>query len=164
MMQMQQQVVLRRRSRWLVALPALLAGCYAYVPSAVTPAPGTVLAFELTDRGRVGVADSLGPEVLVVEGTVVSATDSAYVMKVSAVETLRGRRAKWSGEQVTIRREYVNRVSERRISKQRTALVAGSAAAAVIGFIVTRDLVGGGGGGEGNGGGGGGGQTYRGVP
>ncbi|MEJ7810295.1 MAG: hypothetical protein WKG32_07760 [Gemmatimonadaceae bacterium] len=129
-------------------LAALLAGCHVYTPVSTTPQPGVRFAFDLNDRGRVGVADSLGPEVARVDGVLLRSTDSLYVVQVKAVQGIRGSSRHWSDETVSLRREYVRDISERRLSKQRTALVAGGAVLAVVAFIASRELLGFGGGGD----------------
>ena len=146
----------------LALLPRTVLGCYTYTPLSTSPQPGAEIALDLNDRGRLGLADSLGPEVGRVEGRLIDRSDSALVVRVSDVIGLRGRRARWSGEPVTLRTDYLSAVAERQFSKQRTAVVVGSAAAAVIAFIATRSLLGSGSQG-GQPGGGGGQQTAR-VP
>jgi hypothetical protein len=143
----------------------LLAGCYTYTPLHTIPEPGVQVALDLNDRGRVAMADSIGPEIARVEGTLVSKTDSLWVLRMNGTEGIRGGHVKWSGEQIGFRPDHVRSISERKFSKQRTALVAGSAAAAVVAFVASRDLFGFGGGDNDRrdpGGGGGGGETKRG--
>ncbi|MGH7753559.1 MAG: hypothetical protein ACREN5_12150, partial [Gemmatimonadales bacterium] len=57
-------------------------------------------------------------------------------------QTLDRQRVPWGGETVSVSREYVRRVSERRLSKPRTALFTVAMAAAVGVFIATRRLLG----------------------
>jgi hypothetical protein len=139
------------RWRAVALLSAPLVGCHVDIPVATTPQPGARFVFDLNDRGRVGVADSLGPEVARVQGRLVSSSDSLYVVRIDEVVGIRGQRTHWSGETIGLRRDYVKDVSERRLSNKRTALVIGGATAAVIAFIATRDLFGFGGGGNDNG-------------
>ena len=67
------------------------------------PAPGTQLVIELTDAGRVAMANQMGPDVARFESRLVRQTDSAYVLSVSLVVGLWGAQTRWSGEQVTFR-------------------------------------------------------------
>lgn len=135
---------MRRVLVWpLLALS--LSSCYAKVPletSGPAPAPGTRLVIELTDQGRVGMESQVGPAVASVEGALVSRSDTAYVVGVSAVNGLWGAFSKWQGERVTLRPEYIRRMSERRFSMGRTVAAAGIGTAAFLAFVVTRSLLG----------------------
>ncbi|MFL5576981.1 MAG: hypothetical protein ACJ79S_13530 [Gemmatimonadaceae bacterium] len=136
------------------AVPALaavlLAGCYVYVPpSSPEPAPGTPVALELNDQGRLGLAPTLGPALDRIGGTLVSRTDSAYTLRVSDVTTIRGERSTWTGERYQVPVAYVGRLRERRLSRSRTMLVGGAVLAAVGTFVLTRTVNGGGEGGDG---------------
>ena len=136
---------MRRR---LVALPAMTtlamqAGCYRYVPMySGAPMPGERYTFEISDQGRVGLADRLGPGVTKVEGTLVRQGDDAYVVSVAGIESIGGGSAHWSGEQVPVRQEYVRGVERREFSRGRTFVAIGAAAVAIGAFIATRGLVG----------------------
>ena len=130
----------------LLMLP-LLAGCYTMQPLAGSrpePAPGTRLVIELTDAGRVAMASQMGPEVARFESRLVRQTDSAYVLSVSMVVGAWGAQARWNGEQVMLRTDYVRTIGERRFSAGRTALVAVGTTASVMAFVLTRSLLGGG--------------------
>ena len=130
----------------LLVLP-LLAGCYTMQPFAGSrpePASGTRLVIELTDAGRVGMTDQMGPDVARFESRLVRQTDSAYVLGVSLVINVWGAQARWNGEQVTLRTEYVRTIGERRFSAGRTALAAAGATAGMMAFVLTRSLLGGG--------------------
>lgn len=136
-----------RRVLTLPLAALVLASCYAKVPletSAPSPAPGTRLIIELTDQGRIGMERQVGPAVASVEGALISRSDTAYVVGVSAVSGLYGAFAKWQGERVTLRAEYIRRMSERRFSMGRTVVAAGAAAAGFLVFVVSRSLLGGG--------------------
>ena len=118
-------------------------GCYVYIPAAETPAPGTRLSFDLNDRGRVGLGERIGPSASKVEGTLKN-VDSAFEMSVLSVEYLNGQRNNWTGESLTVSRDYVGSVKQRQFSQTRTWLTAGGIAAASVAFIVTRGLLTGG--------------------
>ncbi len=138
-------------------LAAVLAGCYAYTPLAtLSPAPATYVSLQLTDQGRVGAGPTLGYGLDRIEGTLVRATDSSYVVRVAGVTDVRGARSKWSGEEVSVQRAWVGNAGERRFSRSRTYLTAGALGAGIAAFIATRTLgrgggilqTGGGGGGD----------------
>jgi hypothetical protein len=134
--------------RAVMALPALSAvmlqgGCYRYVPMySGAPTPGERYTFEISDQGRVGLADRLGPGVTKVEGTLVGQADDAYVVSVAGIESISGGTAHWSGEQVPVRQEYVRGVERREFSRGRTFTAIGAAAIAIGAFIATRGLIG----------------------
>jgi hypothetical protein len=112
--------------------------------SAPTPVPGARLVIELNDQGRVGMERQVGPSVSTVEGALVSRSDTAYVVAVSAVLGLYGAYSKWQGERVTLRPEYIRRMSERRFSMGRTVAATGIATGAFLAFVLSRSLLGGG--------------------
>jgi hypothetical protein len=143
-------------SRHAVLAVALLAasGCYVNRPLDAAPEPGTTVVLAVNDRGRVALADSVGESVAQIEGALVSRRDSVFVVRVRAVEFLNGQRHRWTGEPLTIREEHLRDVHARRMSRGRTAVVAGVISSSVIAFILSRDLFGIGGGGREPGGGG----------
>src|SRR5688500_14575304 len=117
-------------------------GCYAYHPVVTTPAPGTRMAFDLNDQGRVGMRSVIGPEISRVEGALVRNSDTAYVIEVWETRGMYGMASRWGGEPVSLRREYVDGVTVRRLSRPRTVVAVLGAAAAAVAFILTRDLLG----------------------
>lgn len=135
------------RRAW-VALPAfsslaIQAGCYRYVPmTSGIPTAGERYTFEISDQGRVGLSDRLGPGITKVEGTIVRQDDKEYVVSVAGIESIGGGSAHWSGEQVPVRQEYIRGVERREFSRGRTAVAIGAAAMAIGTFIVTRGLIG----------------------
>ena len=124
-----------------VLLPALLlsaAGCYRSVPiEGAAPAPRARVELRLTDRGALELGPRIGNTVERVEGTVVEASDSTVVLELSSATDRRGITQSWSGETVVFPRDYIARVSERRLSRKRSWLLAAgivAAAAAAGGF------------------------------
>lgn len=133
---------IRRRwqgSRAAGCVALLAAGCYTYTPMAsVAPVPDGELSLVFTDQGRVGAGSVLGPSLERVDGRVVRASDSAYLLRVLRVTDLRGMQTSWRGETVSVARAWVGTGYERRFSRSRTYLVAGICAAVVAAFIGTR--------------------------
>lgn len=148
----------RRGSRLGLALAAapLFGGCYVYRPvTVVEPNPGMRLAVDLNDSGRAALVTSVGPEVARVEGALVDTGDGAYVIRVSEVFGLHGTRTRWTGETVSFRESYVQRIREKRLSGGRTAFALAGVLGAVVGLVVGADLIGiGGDSGDNKGGGG----------
>jgi hypothetical protein len=134
-------------------LTGVSTACYVYTPVASPPAQGSQLLLDLNDQGRVGLGGQIGAAGKAVEGLLQPSPDSIFNLKVVAVSYLNGQRNQWTGEALSVSRGFVRDVRARQFSKSRTALTVGSIAAAVVGFIVTRGLIGSGHtGGDGGGG------------
>jgi len=124
-------------------------GCYTYVPAPRSgPAPGRAVELTINDTGRVGLAPSLGPGVLRLAGTLAESSDSVYVLSVSRVDAIGSGAAAWSGDTVRVRRDYVADVSERTLSRGRSA-IAIAALGGLLAFVATLSIngIGGNGGG-----------------
>ena len=134
--------------RMLVAVLALaVAGCHAYRPiTTATPDEGLDVALQLNDRGGEALRDSVGPDVVRIEGRVDSRMDSLVVLRISHTQTASGMRSRWDGERIGVRPEWVRYAEQRQFSKQRTALLVGAAVAAVATAGVMSDGFGLGGG------------------
>ena len=124
----------------------LMQGCYVYTPVSGRPAPATYIALDITDRGRVGLGDLIGPAATRVEGVVTAETDSIYSMSVAAVGYMNGQQNRWSGEPLTVRKDFIGSVRERKFSRGRTFLASGGAVGGILFFALTRGLFGFGGG------------------
>ena len=137
----------------VVVLP-VLAGCYTLVPvSSLQPAPGTKVSVLLNDEGRMHTAQQVGPYTARIDGKLVQATESNYVVSVTDVVDIRGTHSKWTGETVPLPRSYVMTTYERRFSKPKTFLLIGTAAAGFVALVATFNLFGFGGTSESGGGG-----------
>jgi hypothetical protein len=136
-------------------------GCYVYPPVVNTPSPGAELRLDLNDRGRAALGDLIGQSAVNVEGVLRSSPDTAYVLGVTSVTYQRGQTNRWSGEPLTVSKNFVVNTTQRTFSKSRTWMTAAGMVAGVAALIATRDLFGLGsepgdpGGGPGGGGGGG---------
>ena len=118
-------------------------GCYVNVPVwEGAPSAGQDVTLGITDRGRSELATQLGPGVRRVAGRLAALEDSVYVINVSSVEYVHANDAtKWNGERVRVGRDYVGSVTERRLSRSRSWLMAGVALATVA--LVTTIAIGG---------------------
>jgi hypothetical protein len=128
----------------------LLTGCYTYRPlpsvdGAMAPA-GTQVEVRLTTAGAAGLANQVGPDVLYLDGFLVSADSNALTVKMARSETARRVSAEWKGEQITIPREDIAGVSQRKFSVGATALLGGIAGG---GLVAAYALLGGTGGASG---------------
>ncbi|HEY9229056.1 MAG TPA: hypothetical protein VIP11_20560 [Gemmatimonadaceae bacterium] len=123
-------------------LLATLPACYEYRAVETTSAPvGERVALQISDRGRIGLAERFGPGVTEIRGTLVSQAPSELVVSVSRVSQLDGSRAMWSGESTRLDRSYVGLLKQRQLSPTRTIIM--SVAAAGIAYLaVSGDLTG----------------------
>jgi hypothetical protein len=133
----------------------LLAGCYTYRPlENPAPPPGQRVSAQLTTEGSRELTGQIGPEVLHVEGQVLSADSTGLDLRVLEIESYRGIRSDWHGEHVKLPRQAVAGLQERRLSVGGTTLLGG---VVLGGLYAMYQLFGGGGlfeGGTGQAGGG----------
>ena len=116
--------------------------CYTSHPVMSAPESGAIAVVTLNDRGRETLREAVGQNAERLEGNVVSRTDTGFVLAVRNVEYFGGASNTWSGEQVRVPIAGVRAMTERRFSKGRTALVIGAGVAAVVAFLVTRNIFG----------------------
>jgi hypothetical protein len=104
----------------------LLAGCYTYRPlQQPDPTPGDRVSAQLTTDGSRDLAGQIGPEVLHIEGNVLDLDSTAFNLEVREIESYRGIRSDWHGEQVRLPRQAVAGMQERRLSIGGTTLMGG---------------------------------------
>jgi hypothetical protein len=103
------------------------------------PKVGDVVAFDISDLGRVQLGGSMGPEISQVEGRLLDSENGDYIVGVTSVRTIRYGLQVWSGERVRIQQQHVARTYQRRFSRSRTALF-GLAAAGGFVFMFGRNL------------------------
>jgi hypothetical protein len=132
----------RRPTALLLLGVLLLNACYATGPVAGVPAPGMRIVADLNDQGRVAYGDRIGSSVREIEGTVESASDSAFVVRIQSVRYLDGRADKWSGERFALSPEYVSRVRQRELSRSRTTILGVVIGAAVVAAVAAANLLG----------------------
>ena len=120
-----------------VAVPvamSLLAACYSYRPvDPVAPKPGTRLALTLTPQGVKLLTLQLGPQVASVEGDLLEADSTAIRLALRRAEDSRRVGTKWNGEEVTIPRDVIEKISERHLSIGATAIASGLAVGGMLG-------------------------------
>ncbi len=118
----------------MAAIMAWSSGCYSLERvNGSSPVPGTRIALDVNDAGRVALGGSMGPEIDRVEGRLIERSNGEYLLGVTSVSLLRGGGVQtWKGEQVVVKPEFVSTVYERRLDKARTGLFA----AAVVGGVI----------------------------
>lgn len=132
----------RGRTALLLIGVLSLNACYSTRPVAGPPAPETRLVVDLNDRGRVAYGERIGSSVREVEGIVESASDSAYVLRISTVRYLNGRTDKWAGERFSFAPANLANVRQREFSRSRTTVLGAVLAAALTAAILAVSLVG----------------------
>src|SRR2546425_727244 len=111
------------------------ARCYYYQPLATPdPPPGTYLAAPLTDTGADHLARTIGPDVRAVRGRLLTSDSGGLTFSVSAVSLHHGADVTWKGEAVTLNREYLIGLQQRKLARGRTLLLA---SATLIGVVTT---------------------------
>ncbi len=128
-----------RYALFVIAAASFEAGCYNYLPRPAQLEPAMYLAVTLTDSGSEALAKYVGPNIKVVRGHFLSATDQQLALSVVAVETRRGAILEWRGETVTMPGEFVRSVEERQLGKAKTMLFAG---VSLVGFFVAASAFG----------------------
>jgi len=118
----------------VLAAVALQVGCYNYAPLRRSElVPAAYLAVMLTETGSEEMAPYIGPNVLVVRGRFLSASDRGLLLSVAGVENRRGDIVEWKGENVMVPAEFVRSLEERQAAAGKTVLLAG---AGLAGFFV----------------------------
>lgn len=128
---------------WLATCSLLLQGCYESLPLTQTPpmsAPRVELV--LNDQGRAALSDRLGTAVDKIEGQLVSQEQSGYSMLVYRVSQLNGNSAAWTGEKVTIAKEYTVGFQVRQLDKRKTWIAVGVVVGVVVAVVVGASLAG----------------------
>ncbi len=142
-------------TRFICGAALFLSACYTYRPLTIpAPEPGARVSAQLTGTGSQELAGQIGPDVLHVEGMVLQADSSGLDLEVREIESYRGIRSDWNGEQVHLPNLAVAGIQERKLSPGGTGLMGGVLA---VGLYAIYRVLGGPGLFEGNPGQGGGG-------
>jgi hypothetical protein len=112
--------------RYALPLILSLSACYTYRPLlAPEPAPGDRVSAQLTSEGSRELADQIGPDVLHVEGDVLGVDSIGLDLQVREIESYRGIRSGWGGEQLHLPRQAVAGMQQRKLSVGGTGLLVG---------------------------------------
>ena len=113
-------------TRFILSAAVSLSACYTYRSLADPgPEPGTRISAQLSGTGSQELASQIGPDVLHVEGKVLQADSSGFDLEVREIESFRGIRSDWNGEQVHLPRLAVVGVQERKLSPGGTGIMSG---------------------------------------
>ena len=137
-------LMLRGRSLRVTAVPVLaltlFSACYRYIPaSSGDLIIGGEYRGHLTSEGSQRVARIVGENVERFDGRIVTVTDTAYLVAMSAtLKRSEQRQTVWSGEQLIIPRSAVSRFELRQLDRPRTVR---AAALYTLGLVVVGALV-----------------------
>ena len=133
----------------VVAILTSSAACYRYTPiDAPTPGTGMPVRARLTDEGAVRLGPLVGNRVEYVDGTVVSAADTALTLSVTGTTDRLGTEVTWRGEHVVFPRQTIAGFERRTLDKRRSYMAGGIAAGIVAAVGIGFNISGGGGGGR----------------
>jgi hypothetical protein len=146
------------------ALFMQVTACYTAVPVQATGAPIRGLStITVNDRGRLLVGAKLGSLLDRMDGRITGADSTSVQITVGSVWDVRGGMVNWGGEPVSVPREGIAQITQRRVEKTGTSLILGGIVAGLIGLYAALRHNGSGGGPDG-GGGPGRPPIYRGFP
>ena len=118
--------MLRGRILRATAIPVLamnvFAACYRYVPATTTEVVvGGAYRGYLSAEGSQNVARLVGENVVLFDGTIITVTDTGYVVAMSATQKRADPRSVvWAGERLVIPKSAVNKFELRELDRGRT--------------------------------------------
>lgn len=120
--------MLRRRATALLCASSLMLqqACYNVTPitGASTTPPG-IVQITINERGRVLLGNRLGSLLERVDGRIVKADEVNIEVAVQTSQDVRGNVARWDGDRVTIAREGISGIVDKKPNRKRTALLTG---------------------------------------
>ena len=125
-----------------VAVLHVCTACYAYTPVQTAPAPGSQLALEVTDEGRVALNDKIGPGVVRLEGTLAGVEGDELLVDASAARQIHGYISDLGGVRVRVPQRYVTRMDTRQLSRKRTLILGGVVVGAIAAFFLAKGFSG----------------------
>ena len=136
--------MLRGRSLRIAGIPTLaltlFSACYRYVPATTgVPVVGNAYRGHFTDEGSRQVARLVGENVSTFDGRILTVTDTAYLVAMSATLKRNDDRATvWTGEQLVVPRDAVGSFELRQLDRPRTVR---AAALYTVGLLAVGALV-----------------------
>jgi hypothetical protein len=123
----------------LIAVLEAASACYNEVSIGMSvPQPQSRIVAQLTDIGADRLARAIGVGATEVEGIVAAADDSTWQLYVLRVDQRGGGSTPWNRELVTFPRSTLTNVSEKRLDKKKSWVVAG---VATVGAFLLERLV-----------------------
>ena len=127
---------LRRSTAIAVGVLHVCTACYAYTPVQTPPAPGAQIALVA------GTTVAQTNNTFAIEGTLAGVEGGELLVDAQAVRQVRGYISDLGGVRVRLPRQYITRMDERRFSRKKTLIVAGSIVGAVAAFFITKGFTG----------------------
>ncbi|MGQ0648348.1 MAG: hypothetical protein ACT4P7_12335 [Gemmatimonadaceae bacterium] len=122
-----------------LSLSMSLSACYRYVPLPTpTPVAGTEVRSFLTPEGSTSMATTLGRNVSVFDGRLLSDEQNAWRFAVSQTRTAEARAVSWSGEPITVPRSAIARMELRVLDRSKTirAAIIATVGGVALGFAI----------------------------
>lgn len=114
----------RARLVLLLLVSGSTSACYTYRPLVTDALPvGTRVEAELTDRGGVEIADSVGGTATRLSGRVQRVEGERVILALNRVTLRQGRAVTWAGEPVGVPTRHIASVRSRKFSWWRTAIM-----------------------------------------
>jgi len=111
----------------------------------MTPRPGSqTVELLLNERGRADFVNTLGPDAISLEGTLVDRKDSVITVNVQSVRYISQSTTKWAGERLVVTSGQLRDIRNKRFSVGKTGIAVATSVGALLVFIVSRSLGGGG--------------------
>jgi hypothetical protein len=128
---MKTHVILNRLALFVILEAAW--ACYNEVSIGMSvPQPQSRVVAQLTDIGADKLARTIGVGATEVEGIVATADDSTWQLYMLRVDQRGGASTPWNRELVTFPRSALTNVSEKRLDKKKSWMVAGAATVGAI--------------------------------
>lgn len=125
-----------RRLGLLLVVGSAAMACYSQQPlRASAPAPATRIVAQVTDTGRVLMANRIGAAALEVEGVVAAADETTWDLNMLQVSYIGGTSVVWNRELVRFPRYTLTEVSEKRLDRTRTWTAAGAIALGALALV-----------------------------
>lgn len=125
----------RRTARWcaVVVLPCLtFTACYSTVPVSAPPPGRAEVILDMTPAATEQMSSFLGRGTVSVRGRLLEWQPDSIVISMLATELSQGDEQLWKGERVAVPRAAVARITERRIQRGRTGLLALASVAVIV--------------------------------
>jgi hypothetical protein len=120
--------MLRRRATALLCASSLMLqqACYNVVPvTGAATMPAGIVQITVNERGRILLGNRLGSLLERVDGRIVRADSVNIEVAVQTSQDVRGSLARWDGDRVTIAREGISSIVEKKPARRRTAILTG---------------------------------------
>lgn len=120
------------RSPAVISSIMVLASCYTTIPIRSAPSRGAEVVLDMTTEATDRMSGFLGRGTVSARGRLLAWEPDSIVVSMLATEIEGGGEQLWRGERVAIPREAVARITEKRVNRWRTGLIAVAGLALVV--------------------------------